>query len=155
MKVMTLILLVKDDQILLAQKKRGFGKGHWNGAGGKVEPGETIEQAMIRECQEEIMVTPRNYEQVARHTFEVHYNGAPETLEVHAFISDTWTGEPTETEEMRPQWFSKQDIPYKNMWQDDTYWLPRVLAGKKVVGHFTFDDQDKMLTHKIQEVDSL
>jgi 8-oxo-dGTP pyrophosphatase MutT (NUDIX family) len=27
--------------ILLAMKKRGFGEGKWNGAGGKVEPGET------------------------------------------------------------------------------------------------------------------
>jgi len=55
---LTLLFLIKDDQILLAMKKRGFGAGRFNGVGGKVEPGETIEQALIRESQEEINVTP-------------------------------------------------------------------------------------------------
>ncbi|HET6924778.1 MAG TPA: NUDIX domain-containing protein, partial [Candidatus Saccharimonadales bacterium] len=69
MKVCTLALLVRNDSILLAMKKRGFGQGLWNGAGGKVEAGETIEQAMIRECQEEISVTPTTFEKVAVHDF--------------------------------------------------------------------------------------
>jgi len=51
-KHLTLLFLIKEDQILLAMKKRGFGMGRFNGVGGKIEPGETIEQAMIRECQE-------------------------------------------------------------------------------------------------------
>ena len=48
MKQLTLLFLVRDDQILLAMKKRGFGEGRWNGVGGKVEKDETVEQAMIR-----------------------------------------------------------------------------------------------------------
>lgn len=39
--------------VLLGLKKRGFGTGKWNGFGGKVEPGETIRQAAIREMKEE------------------------------------------------------------------------------------------------------
>jgi 8-oxo-dGTP pyrophosphatase MutT (NUDIX family) len=35
-------------------KKRGFGEGRWNGVGGKVEPGESIEAALIREAKEEV-----------------------------------------------------------------------------------------------------
>lgn len=31
--------------VLLGMKKRGFGAGKWNGFGGKVQPGETIEEA--------------------------------------------------------------------------------------------------------------
>lgn len=54
----TICLLIKDDQVLLALKKRGFGEGKWNGVGGKVKDGETIEQTAIRETQEEIGVTP-------------------------------------------------------------------------------------------------
>ncbi len=34
-------------------KKRGFGIGKWNGFGGKIEAGETIEAAAIRELFEE------------------------------------------------------------------------------------------------------
>ena len=52
----TLIILKKDDEILLGLKKRGFGKGRLNGVGGKLEPGETIEEAAIRETEEEIGV---------------------------------------------------------------------------------------------------
>ena len=37
----TLCLLKKDNSILLAMKKRGFGSGKYNGIGGKIEKGET------------------------------------------------------------------------------------------------------------------
>ena len=54
----TLLFLLKENQILLGMKKRGFGAGKYNGIGGKLEPDETVEQAMVRETQEEIGVTP-------------------------------------------------------------------------------------------------
>ena len=60
----TLVFLIKKNNgsitdICLAMKKRGFGKGRWNGVGGKVEAGETIEAAAMREAREEIGVTDR------------------------------------------------------------------------------------------------
>lgn len=45
---------MKENQILLAMKKRGFGAGKWNGAGGKINAGETIEEATTREVDEEL-----------------------------------------------------------------------------------------------------
>jgi hypothetical protein len=30
------------------------------------------------------------------------------------------------------------DIPYEQMWDDDLYWLPRVLAGERVRATFTY-----------------
>ena len=61
----TLCFLTKDKKVLLAMKKRGFGNGRWNGVGGKLNAGETIRQAAIREAKEEIGVTVWQMEKVA------------------------------------------------------------------------------------------
>jgi 8-oxo-dGTP diphosphatase len=145
----TLLFLVRDDEVLLAMKKRGFGAGKWNGVGGKLEPGETIEQALVRECQEEINVTPKSWRKVAEHDFVQDATTAPWHMYVHAYIAYDWEGKPTETEEMRPQWFKFSHIPYAEMWDDDELWLERVLAGETLKGSFTFDEQNRMTSHNI------
>ena len=60
MKIVTLCLLISDGQVLLGMKKKSFGAGKWNGFGGKVEEGETVEAAAIREMEEEsgILISP-------------------------------------------------------------------------------------------------
>ena len=47
-KLLTLVLVVQPGRVLLGMKKRGFGVGKWNGFGGKVQPGESIEEAARR-----------------------------------------------------------------------------------------------------------
>ncbi len=54
------MFIVKDEKILLIEKKRGLGAGKINGPGGKIDPGETPLQAIIRETQEELLITPIN-----------------------------------------------------------------------------------------------
>ena len=44
-----------------------------------------------------------------------------EILEVHIFKVSDFAGEPTESEEMRPQWFSLEEIPFDQMWSSDKY----------------------------------
>lgn len=146
----TLVFLLRDDQILLAMKKRGFGAGRWNGVGGKVDANESIEQATVRECQEEIGITPQRLEQVAFHRFTFP-DDTPDML-AHVFISRHWEGEPAETEEMAPKWFDVSDIPYHEMWDDDILWLPAVLAGKKLNTVFGFDEQDSVMSADIKVV---
>ena len=51
--VQTLGVVVDGDKILLGMKKRGFGEGKWNGFGGKVKEGETIEDALKRSAESE------------------------------------------------------------------------------------------------------
>lgn len=148
----TLLFLQKDDDILLAMKKRGFGVNLWNGVGGKIEPDETIEQALIRETQEEISVTPIKYHQVAELDF---YGGSDIEgwrMYCYVYFSNSWIGTPTESEEMIPEWFKTSDIPYDKMWQDDKYWLPKVLIGKLITGKFYFDKDDNITSHNITEV---
>lgn len=151
-KTLSLLFLRRDDHILLAMKKQGFGEGRWNGVGGKVEQGETIEQAMIREAREEIGVTPTKYEKVADLSFDEYFKGVPALMHVHAYVASEWVGEPTETIEMAPEWFSITSIPYEKMWADDPYWLPEVLGGKKIIATFKLDAADAIISHSIKEV---
>jgi 8-oxo-dGTP pyrophosphatase MutT (NUDIX family) len=155
MKELTLLFLLKDNQILLAMKKRGFGADRFNGVGGKVETSETVEEALIRESLEEIGVQPLNYEKVADIHFDEFFKGQPALMHVHVFTTTRWEGEPTESEEMRPEWFLVSNIPYDSMWSDDPYWLPLVLEGKKLKANFTLDESDVITQHSITIVDSL
>ena len=158
MRHATLLFLIKRENgevssVCLAMKKKRFGAGKWNGAGGKVEPGETVEEAAIRETKEEIGVEPRGITKVAELTFHHPHNPAFDQI-VHAYISESWLGEPRESEEMRPEWFKAEEIPFSQMWADDKHWLPLVLEGKLVRADFSFDG-DAMLDYKVEIVLSL
>lgn len=139
MRKVTLCFLVDDNQICLAMKKRGFGVGKWNGIGGKVGRGETIKQTVIRELKEEIGVDTEHHhlEKVGNIKFYFDKN-TNFNQHMHIFFIKKWKGEPIETEEMAPRWYDKNKLPYKNMWIDDPYWLPKVIEGKKIEGEFHF-----------------
>jgi 8-oxo-dGTP pyrophosphatase MutT (NUDIX family) len=47
-KLLTLLFVLEPGKVLLGMKKRGFGVGRWNGFGGKVQSGESIEEGAIR-----------------------------------------------------------------------------------------------------------
>jgi 8-oxo-dGTP pyrophosphatase MutT (NUDIX family) len=146
----SLLFLLTDTKILLAMKNRGFGMGLYNGVGGKPDSGETISQTAIRECQEEIGVTPIDPKPVGELTFYIEYDNKHSEMHVSVFTATKWKGEPVETEEMAPEWFPLDAIPYDKMWIDDKYWLPEVLAGKFVTGSFTFDDKNQLVGHTIK-----
>ena len=154
-KKLTLLFLRKGDNVLLAMKKRGFGQGKWNGVGGKVESDETIEVAMVRECQEEINVTPTVYEKVADIQFDEYFKDMPTIMDVQVFIATAWEGEPTESEEMKPQWFAINNIPYEDMWTDDPYWLPLIINGKKITANFTLNENNIIIDHSVKLVSNL
>ncbi len=151
LKQTTLCLLLDGQSILLAMKKRGFGVGKWNGYGGKIENDESIVDAAIREMKEEIEVTvnPTDLNLVGQLKF--FFPSKPEwNQEVNIFLITAWQGTPAETEEMKPEWFVIDKIPYSQMWPDDQYWLPLVLSGKKIRGEFYFtEDGQGFMNFKI------
>lgn len=140
MKHATLCLLVQEDQVLLAMKKRGFGEGKWNGAGGKVQEGENIRDAAIRETREELGVTLRlaDLTKAAEITFRFPEHPAWDQV-MHVFVLSRWEGEPQESDEMRPQWFPKRALPKAEMWAADCEWMPLVLSGEFLKGVVVFD----------------
>ena len=156
MRNATLVFLIKHNlvsEILLGYKKAGFAQGKVNGFGGKVEVGETIEHAAVRELWEEasVQVEEPDLDQVARLTF--YFPFMPDWDQVvHVFLVRTWQGEPVESDEMRPAWYKAAEIPFSQMWQDDPYWLPRVLAGRRVRAWFTFgQDNETVADARVEE----
>ncbi len=41
---------------------------------------------------------------------------------------------------MRPEWFDIDKIPFDHMWEDDIYWLNRVIEGESVEFEFYFGE---------------
>jgi 8-oxo-dGTP pyrophosphatase MutT (NUDIX family) len=146
----TLLFLIDEEKILLALKKRGFGMGKWNGVGGKPNEGESIDQTAIRECQEEINVTPILLSKAAELSFYFPKTKPKWDQQVTVYRCDEWKGIPKETEEMAPKWFNFSDIPYQQMWADDKFWLPKVLNGDFVEAEFYFDESNAVIKQKVK-----
>jgi len=156
----TLVFLIKRSKgeitdICLAMKKRGFGVNRWNGVGGKMETNDkTIEETAKREAQEEIGVCVRKLNKVAELTFSFPHNRVWDQI-VHVYFTETWDCEPIESEEMKPEWFLPSELPFKDMWADDIYWLPEVLKGNLLKAFFEFGEKDVVKKKKLDIVKEL
>lgn len=106
-------------------KKRGFGAGWWNGFGGKLLPNEDFEAAAIREVQEEVGLQVHDLQLVARLLF--YFQGQAEIL-ANAYTSSSFGGKPTETDEMKPKWFPRSNLPFDEMWPGDKHWVPQAIS---------------------------
>lgn len=138
-------------QVLLGEKLRGFGQGNIVGPGGHVEPGETDQQAAIRELHEEtgVIAEPADVDHAATLTFEFPADPASNAV-VAVFLVRAWRGEVVASDEVAPQWYDVDSIPLERMWDDDRYWLPRVLAGERLTATFTYDDSGtRVIDHVI------
>ena len=85
---------------------------------------------------------------------EKHYKNEKIRLVFHLYMVYEWDGEPTETEEMKPNWFDIDKIPYDSMFPDDKYWLPLVLEGKKIKAYFDFDEDWNVLSKSIEDLEN-
>ena len=101
----TLVFALRAGQVLLGYKKRGLGAGKITGIGGKIEPGESIRNAAVRELHEEagLAAEPEALRPVAELDFRFP-NKASWEMVVRAYVVTAWTGEPTECDEIAPVW---------------------------------------------------
>ena len=86
-----------------AHKARGL---LWEFVGGKVEPGETKEQALIRECQEELAVTLS----VGEVFMDVVHEYPDITVHLTLFNATIAKGEPQKLEHNDIQWITPSEI---------------------------------------------
>ena len=133
-------------EILLAEKKSGFGKGKIVGNGGGIESGETALQAAVRETREEchLSVCVVDLQPIAKLIFDFPYRPCWNHL-VEAFLTEAWTGHLTETAEVKPIWLAISKIPYHRMWADTRHWLPLVLERQQITASFTYNSDNQTL----------
>lgn len=134
----TLVLTIRDGQVLLIYKKRGLGAGKINGPGGRIEAGETPLEGAIREVQEELCVTPTGIVPAGELFFQF--------VDGHSILGYVYTatgilGDPQETAEAIPYWFPVESLPYHRMWADDRIWMPLVMMGRPFTARFLFDGE--------------
>ncbi|MFZ3043804.1 MAG: NUDIX domain-containing protein [Minisyncoccia bacterium] len=131
MKIATLGLVFQDDKLLLGEKKRGeIGTGILSGPGGKLEPGETLEECLIRETREELEIEldPASLELVA----DIDFYAAEELdFRVRVYRANILSGEIHETSDMIPAWYPCSDLPYDRMYESDRHWFAKAVRGQK------------------------
>ena len=114
----------EDGWVLLAE--RPVGKpwaGYWEFPGGKVEDGETPQQALKRELQEELGIEvvslypwlTRSFDYEARYDAAGELDSPAKTVKLHFFIITKWDGEPLGLENQLLVWQPPEKIEVSPM----------------------------------------
>jgi mutator protein MutT len=135
----TVCFLERDGRVLLQERAPGRRwAGRFNGPGGKVNPGESPEMAIVREVAEETGV--RLIDPKARGQLDLMFGEpAQEWMRVVIFTAEQWAGRARGGREGKVRWWSAQRLPFDRLWPDMRFWLPLVLAGGTVEGVCRFD----------------
>ena len=98
--------IYREGKVLAAQRGYGEFKGGWEFPGGKIEPGETQEQAIVREIQEEMAATIEVVEKLGT----VEYDYPPFHLTMHCFWTTVKDGKLKLLEHEGAKWVDKETI---------------------------------------------
>lgn len=95
--------------------ERGYGefKGLWEFPGGKIEPGETREAALVRELREELAIDVK----IEKFIATVEYDYPKFHLTMHTFLCTIAEGEITLREHKAARWLSRKEL-------SSVEWLP-------------------------------
>lgn len=118
-------VVITDGQVLMAQ--RGQTKSHpglWEFVGGKVEPGETPEEAIVREVHEELGLTIRPVEVLEAVVFANDRGRQIKLIPIKAVIVD---GTPTlTTDHQAVRWIKLAEIMTLSMAHGDALIADRI-----------------------------
>lgn len=106
-------IIIKENKILATQRGYGEFKNGWEFPGGKIEEGETAEQALIREINEELNVSI----EIKSKLKIVEYNYPEFHLTMHCFLCIITSGTLILKEHKSARWLCKEDLDVVN-------WLP-------------------------------
>lgn len=75
-------------------------------------------------------------------------------MKVHVYYcheNDCINQKPKESDEMKPEWFTFENIPFEKMWPDDPYWMNFLLNNKKFIGRFDYSDDNTIVDYDLKE----
>ena len=117
-------LIWQGDKFMICQRPAHKARGLlWEFVGGKVEPGETKEQALIRECQEELAVTVA----VGDVFMEVIHEYPDLTVHLTLFNAAIANGELQKLEHNDIQWITLGEIPNYDFCPADEEILKKII----------------------------
>ena len=100
-------LIWEQDKFMICQRPSNKARGLlWEFVGGKVEPGETKEQALMRECPEELAITP----DVGKRSEEVVHEYPDLTVHLTLFHAAIREGTPEKLEHEDIRWITVNEI---------------------------------------------
>ena len=99
-------IITQDGRIFATQRGYGDYKDGWEFPGGKIEPGETPEQALVREVQEELDMTI----EVERHFVDVSWDYPQFHLEMACFLCSIAEGRPHLLEHEAAKWLEPSEL---------------------------------------------
>lgn len=121
-------LIWQGDKFMICQRPAHKARGlMWEFVGGKVEPGETREQALVRECQEELAVTVT----VEDVFFEVTHVYPDLTVHLTLFRASIVAGVPQKLEHNDMRWITVAEIPEYTFCPADEPILQKLRDGLK------------------------
>ncbi len=106
-------IIVQDNMVFATQRGYGDFKDGWEFPGGKVEPGESPQEALVREIEEELDATI----EVGEHLCTVDYDYPKFHLTMHCFICSIKEGALHLNEHEAARWLGRDEL-----WSVD--WLP-------------------------------
>ncbi|HAX72599.1 MAG TPA: 8-oxo-dGTP diphosphatase [Firmicutes bacterium] len=148
----TLCYVYRGSQVLMVyrnKKENDFHLGKWNGLGGKIEPGETPEQGVIREVYEEsgiIIESPTLVGECLFPNFEGH--GEDEYVYIYVATTDVMTV--SDCLEGDLYWVEEKEILSLNLWESDQVFLPYVFRRIPFFGTFNFKGK-KLINYQVEE----
>ncbi len=120
-------LIWDEDRFMICQRPAHKARGLlWEFVGGKVEPGETKEEALIRECHEELDVTV----EVGSVFMEVVHEYPDIKIKLTLFNAKIAEGEPKMLEHNDIRWITTAEIPQYEFCPADEDILKRLMDEK-------------------------
>ncbi len=131
-------------RVLLGLKKTGFGTGRIVALGGKLEPGESAAQAAAREVFEEAGLRVEGGDLTFLGTVTWDFPARPDFNMIGSiFRAERYTGALDASDEVDPEWFPEDALPWDGMWEDAALWVPLVVEGEPFTASITLKDDNE------------
>jgi len=149
MKLATLCYIRQSGRTLMihrVKKENDIHEGKWNGLGGKLEPGESPEECVIREVLEESGLRATRLHLKGILTFPLFARN--EDWYALCFVVDQFDGELISSPEGNLEWIPDELLLSLNLWEGDRFFLPLLYQPGFFSGKFVYQD-GRLISHEL------